>query len=341
MFSLVALWLIAALIVVWLLSEYIIILIHVLREILIPILNPKPIDFRAKYGDWAVVTGSTDGIGKAYAKELAGKNMNLVLISRSLEKMKKTKEEILNINPKLQVKIIIADFSKGKDAFKNIESELKDIPVGILVNNVGSQYPYPMYLGEVAEDVLWDVITVNVGAATLMTRMVINQMKERRKGAIVNISSGTEYTPVPLMAVYAASKLYMKSFSDAVRAEYSKFGITIQHLTPFFVNTKMNAFSDRLQVSSLFNPSATTYAKNAINTLGRMNSSTGYWAHGIQKPLLLLSPVWLTTKIDELLAQEKACTRKCADATNRIWKPTWRSFQATSQRRHKFLFIIF
>lgn len=105
-----------------------------------------------------------------------------------------------------------------------------------------------MYLGEVPEDELWDIINVNVGATTLMTRLLIEDMKQRGKGAIVNISSGSELQPLPLMTVYAATKVYVRSFSEALRAEYSRFGLTIQHLTPLFVNTKMNAFSQRLQV---------------------------------------------------------------------------------------------
>ena len=108
-----------------------------------------------------------------------------------------------------------------------------------------------MYLGEVPKEDLWDIMNVNVGATTMMTRLVIGQMKERGKGAIVNISSGSELQPLPLMTVYAATKVYIKSFSEALRAEYSRFGLTIQHLTPLFVNTKMNAFSQRLQVMNL------------------------------------------------------------------------------------------
>lgn len=105
-----------------------------------------------------------------------------------------------------------------------------------------------MYLGEVPENELWDIINVNVGATTMMTRLLIGQMQKREKGAIVNVSSGSELQPLPLMTVYAATKLYIRSFSDALRAEYSRFGLTVQHLAPFFVSTKMNAYSDRLQV---------------------------------------------------------------------------------------------
>lgn len=109
-----------------------------------------------------------------------------------------------------------------------------------------------MYVGEVPKDELWDIININVGATTLMTRTVIAGMKKRRRGAIVNVSSGSEFQPLPLMTVYAATKVYLKSFSEALRAEYEKFGITVQHLTPLFVNTKMNSFSARLQVQKHF-----------------------------------------------------------------------------------------
>ncbi|XP_011500320.1 PREDICTED: inactive hydroxysteroid dehydrogenase-like protein 1 [Ceratosolen solmsi marchali] len=299
----VILWLICGLIVVWALLDPISRVASAAWEILVPIVNSKPVDLRSEFGDWAVVTGSTDGIGKAYANELASRNINLILISRTLEKLEATKKEILQINPNIQVKIIVADFSKGKESLCNIETELKDFPIGILVNNVGKQYEYPMYLGEVPENELWDIINVNVGATTLMTRLVINGMKNRGKGAVVNISSGSELQPLPLMTVYAATKVYVGSFSEALRAEYSKFGLTIQHLTPLFVNTKMNAFSQRLQVSTIFVPNAATYAKNAISTLGKVNTSTGYWAHGIQNFFTLIPPVWIRMKIGQIMNQ--------------------------------------
>ncbi|CAK9802329.1 Inactive hydroxysteroid dehydrogenase-like protein 1 [Anthophora quadrimaculata] len=293
----IVLWLLVGLLLLWLFLNYISKVASILWEILMPIVDTKPVDLRTKFGEWAVVTGSTDGIGKAYAKELAARGINLVLISRNLEKLEKTRNEILDENPTIEVKIIVADFSKGKEIFEKLGEQLKDIPIGILVNNVGMQYSYPMYLGEVPENELWDIININVGATTMMTRTVIGQMQKRGKGAIVNMSSGSELQPLPLMTVYAATKVYIRSFSEALRAEYSRFGLTVQHLTPFFVNTKMNAFSDRLQVSSIFVPNAVTYAKNAITTLGKMDSSTGYWGHGIQKIFTLIPPVEIRTKV--------------------------------------------
>ncbi|XP_025835919.1 inactive hydroxysteroid dehydrogenase-like protein 1 [Agrilus planipennis] len=150
-----------------------------------------------------------------------------------------------------------------------------------------------MYLGEVPDQELWDIININVGAVTMMTKMIIEEMKNKGRGAIVNVSSGAELQPLPLMNVYSASKVYVKSFTMALRHEYSKYGITVQHLSPLFLNTKMNQFSNRLQESGLFVPDAETYAKSAVNLLGRVDHTTGYWAHGIQYFFTTLAPVWI------------------------------------------------
>ncbi|KAF2904677.1 hypothetical protein ILUMI_01498 [Ignelater luminosus] len=250
-----------------------------------------------KYGSWALITGCTDGIGKAYAEELAKRGMNLVLVSRTEEKLISTAKE-LEKEYAVKTKIIPADFSTGPEAVQTIKKGLEEgPPIGILVNNVGKQYSYPMYVGEVPEKELWDIITINVGAVTLMTRLVIQGMRERRRGAIVNVSSGAECQPLPLMNVYAASKVYVKHFTEALRHEYSRYGLTVQHITPFFLNTKMNEFSNRLQETSIFVPDAATFAKYAVNTLGKVDHSTGYWAHGIQHFFANIPPVWIRTKI--------------------------------------------
>ncbi|KAF5282740.1 hypothetical protein FQR65_LT02737 [Abscondita terminalis] len=250
-----------------------------------------------------IVTGATDGIGKAYAKELAARGLNIVLVSRTESKLKETALEIES-SYKVKTKIIAVDFSLGSKAIDGVKSELEDLPIGILVNNVGKQYTYPMYVEEVPEQELWDIININVGAVTLMTRLLVKGMKDRNRGAIVNISSAAECQPLPLMNVYSASKVYIKYFTLALREECADYGITVQHLSPFFLNTKMNNFSDKLRETTFLVPNATTYAKYAINTLGKINHSTGYWTHGIQYFFTTIPPLWLRTKIGYRLNNE-------------------------------------
>lgn len=78
-------------------------------------------------------------------------------------------------------------------------------------------------LSTVSEQLLWNIININVGAVTMMTRMLVNDMKARGKGAIINISSGSELQPLPYMAVYAASKVSSYIFNISFGSLYLSF----------------------------------------------------------------------------------------------------------------------
>lgn len=108
------------------------------------------------------------------------------------------------------------------------------------------------------------------------------------------------------MCSYSFSLLqaYVKSFSAALRVEYGGTGITIQHLAPMFVNTKMNNFSEKLRKTSFLVPDAEQYARYAISTLGKTNLSSGYWTHGIQVGSTTRN-LRLTTDIDSTLFKFK------------------------------------
>ncbi|XP_026680590.1 hydroxysteroid dehydrogenase-like protein 1 [Diaphorina citri] len=249
-----------------------------------------------------VVTGCTDGIGQAYAHELARRGINIVLISRTLEKLKKTAKEIETTHG-VQTKIIAADMSEGKAALDKIKTELEGHTIGILVNNVGANYTYPMYLDEIPERDLWNLINLNIATTTMLTKLVLPQMKERGRGAIVNVSSSSEGQPWPLFTVYAASKIYIRYFSEALRVEYQKYGITVQHIAPAFVSTKMNNFSYRVRNKSFFVPDAEQYARSAVSTLGVTDTSTGFWVHGIQAFFTNLCPLFLRVQLGCIMNQ--------------------------------------
>ena len=110
-----------------------------------------------KCGAWAVVTGATDGIGKAYCEALAKRGLNVVLISRTLSKLQDCAKEIEE-KYKVSTKIVAADFSKASNAgFTDpIAAAIKDLTIGVLVNNVGLSYDMPAYFVE--EDVTLDFL---------------------------------------------------------------------------------------------------------------------------------------------------------------------------------------
>lgn len=162
-----------------------------------------------KYGSWAVVTGPTDGIGKAFAVELAGKGLNLVLVGRNPSKLHETSSSIQSKHGGIQVKNVVVDFSGDLDeGIKKIREAVEGIEVGILVNNVGISYPYARFFHEVDEELLRNLIKVNVEGTTKVTHAVLPGMLERKSGAIINVGSGsaTVIPSDPLYAVYAATK---------------------------------------------------------------------------------------------------------------------------------------
>lgn len=262
-----------------------------LRVYFIPRLVSR-IDLVKHYGAWAVVTGATSGIGKAYAEELARRGVNVILISRNKEKLESVSDSITE-RYKVQTAFIVADFSKGHEIYPSIKKALNDVEIGILVNNVEVAYDYPQFFSLVPEERLWDIVNINIAAATMMTSIVLPRMIDRKKGAVVNISSASCYRPLPQMAGYSASKAYLDHFSRTLHHEYASKGIFVQSLTPMYVATNMAAFSGTLCSSPWLVPSAAVYARHAVSTLGISTRTTGYWSHSIQLLILRSMPEWL------------------------------------------------
>ncbi|XP_032709747.1 inactive hydroxysteroid dehydrogenase-like protein 1 [Lontra canadensis] len=249
-------------------------------------------DLIKQYGRWAVVSGATDGIGRAYAEELASRGLNIILISRSQDKLQTVAKDIADTY-KVETEVIVADFSSGREIYDPIREALKDKDIGILVNNVGVFYPYPQYFTQVSEDKLWDIINVNIAAASLMVHIVLPGMVERKKGAVVTISSGSCCKPTPQLAAYSASKAYLDHFSRALQYEYASKGIFVQSLIPFYVATNVTAPGSFLHKCPWLVPSPKVYAHHAVSTLGISKRTTGYWSHSIQFLFAQYMPEWL------------------------------------------------
>ncbi|KAF7124037.1 hypothetical protein RHSIM_Rhsim12G0037300 [Rhododendron simsii] len=244
-----------------------------------------------QYGSWALITGSADGIGKALALELASKGLGLVLVDRDTLKLKATCQQIREENGgNASVKTIVIDFSKlpGDEIAKKVEEGIAGLDVGILINNAGFSYLFPRFLHEVDLEMAESIVGVNVVGTTWVTKAVLPGMLKRKKGAIVNIGSGSSVaiSSFPLFTIYAATKAFIAMLSRSISLEYKQHGIDIQCQIPMFVATKMTS----IRRSSFFIPSPATYSKASLRAIGYDQISVPYWTHSLQWCLMRVLP---------------------------------------------------
>lgn len=162
-----------------------------------------------EYGRWAVVTGPTDGIGKTYAFELARRGLNLVLVGRSPEKLSQVAAAIKAQVPTADLRTAVVDLAGDlATEMGRLESVIRGIEVGILVNNAGVINVDPLYLHEMDETMLGSILKVNLVGMTEVLRTVLPGMLRRGRGTIINVSSGTAVVvpSFPFFSAYAATK---------------------------------------------------------------------------------------------------------------------------------------
>ncbi|CAN2390288.1 short chain dehydrogenase, partial [Pristimantis euphronides] len=251
-----------------------------------------------KYGGWAVVTGATDGIGKAYAMELARRGFDVVLISRTLQKLQKVAEEIEQ-RTRRKTKTIQVDFTGGPEIYPKVEKTLKDLDIGILVNNVGMTYTKGtarfLEVPEINKQIQ-NIMNCNVLSMVHMTKIVLPKMVQRKKGLIINLSSAVGARPYPYVTMYSATKAFVDFFSRSLNSEYRSYGIIVQSVLPHLVSTNMTDHPN----ANIMVKSSDDYAREALNTVGYSHRTNGCLSHCLQSYIL-----------DQLLTETAMNSRIC------------------------------
>jgi uncharacterized protein len=195
-------------------------------------------------GSSALITGASAGIGREFARQLAGRASSLVLVARRQERLDELRDELTKRDPNLRVHIQAADLSDERAVIELFDwLERERIPIDLLINNAGLGDVGPFATGELPR--VKEMLAVNVTALTLLTRLLLPGMIAQRRGAILNVSSTAGFLPIAGFAVYAATKAYVTSFSEAIRAELHGTGVTVTSLCPGPVPTEFTQVAAR------------------------------------------------------------------------------------------------
>lgn len=276
---------------------------------------------------WALVTGASDGIGRALAHELAARGFNVVLHGRNLAKLSLVESRLREEYPERSVRVLVADAAAvpcmGCLAqthavdFLAIEAAVADLHLTVLINNAGSGPVDPLYapLSESSAARITANVSLNALFPLHLTRALLPALSRNAPALVVNISSVADQG-LPLLASYGASKQFVMSLTRAVGLEMTLQGSADEvELLGIRVGrvTGVSHFRGR---PSLFTPDAQAMARAILARAGRGHGVViGYWTHALQQLAFSLLPPWVQDRVvvavmrreraDELGAESK------------------------------------
>ncbi|GAC1303196.1 MAG: SDR family oxidoreductase [Mucilaginibacter sp.] len=180
-----------------------------------------------KYGDWAIVTGASSGIGLELAAQLADSGFNLILNARNEDRLKNAERQLKRNN--IQIKLVITDVSESEGVEKIIQAA-KGLNVSLLINNAGSGTSGLFVDSSLHAEI--KMLRVNCEAVLSLTHYFSQKFKQQRRGGIIFLSSLVAFQGVHYAANYAATKAYIQSFAEALAVELKPYQVDVLAAAP-------------------------------------------------------------------------------------------------------------
>lgn len=249
----------------------------------------RQIDFKNKYGPWALVTGASSGIGREIALRLGEKGLNVILHGRNAEALGKVASLIEKLGN--ETKIITGDLSQDI-AVDHVLAQTQDIPIGLLVAAAGFGTS-----GEFVENRLDDelnMLAVNGQAAMKMTHHFAQIFVKEKRGGIILFGSLVGFQGTPYAAHYAATKAYMQVLGEGLKYELNPRGVDVLCVAPGPVAT---GFGQRANMKMSAAAKPASISTEVVNALGRRTTvKPGFMSKFLLLGLGLL-PRWGRIKV--------------------------------------------
>ena len=265
-----------------------------------------------------LITGASAGIGREFARQLAPTVNTMILVARRNDRLEALELELKIVNPRLEVFCRQLDL-RDRAALERFCNWLDEsgLTVDLLVNNAG--------IGDRGAfiDSEWErvhaMLQVNIETLTYLTYRILSSMRKSGCGAILNVSSVASLVPVPHLAVYAATKAYVTSFSEALRAELRNANISVTALCPGPVPTEFSDVASRGQqvnvtssAQDLFSVPVQEVVRRALEAVSRDKARV---IPGHLVSLTMTAVAFLPMFLKRLILNAQAAREKAASGT--------------------------
>jgi len=218
-----------------------------------------------------LITGASSGIGEAFARALAARGHNLLLVARSEDKLMRLCSELGRISS-IHCQQIALDLSRQESPVRLFdETKARGLEIDLLINNAGFGSMGEFATLDLAHEL--NMIDLNMRSLVELTHRFLQPMRERKSGAIINVASTASFQPVPYMATYAATKAFVLSFSEALWEENRSYGVEVLALCPGVTETGFFAASHIQKPPARTSETPEQVVETALRGLKRRRSS--------------------------------------------------------------------
>lgn len=191
--------------------------------------------FKEKYGEWAIITGASSGIGVEFAHQIAAKGLNVLLVARRKQLLDALAQEITQ-KYKVECKTVEADLSQ--DGFQHlIFDACSGLDVGLLVNNAGMNCEGYFYRGSLDRNL--QMLQLNTKAPFILAYEFGKKFMDKGKGGIIFTSSISAFSAHPYLSHYAATKAYILSLAESMNYEFKDKNVDVLALCPGMTKSEM------------------------------------------------------------------------------------------------------
>ena len=253
-------------------------------------------NYKEKYGEYALITGASSGLGKEFATQLAGKGLNLVLVARRENRLEKL---ALKLKSEFQIKVKTIALDLLEDnAIETLISETNDLNIGLLIPNAGMEVHGDFVKNNYKTES--KVVELNTLIPMQLAHVFGEKMVQRNKGGIIFISSTFGHQSVPYFANYSATKAYILSIGQALNYEFKKSGVDVTVLSPGLTDTEMADNMEGMNFNKMpvVKMKVEPVVKTAINALGKKQAVIPGVLNNIMDVLgKFTTPRWVNTNM--------------------------------------------